>query len=153
VLEHLEDPGAALARISGWLKPGGGLLVGVPNLGSLQALLGGARWYHLDVPRHRVHFTLDGIYRLLASHGFEVSGTHHLLVEHNVFGMWQSLVNHVTSHPSYVYNLLKRNAPLSSPDLAISAVMLPVLAPAALLEAAAALWRRGGTIGVLAQRR
>ncbi len=57
VLEHLEDPRSALERIRGWLAPRGAVLVGVPNLDSLQARLGGARWYHLDVPRHRTHFT------------------------------------------------------------------------------------------------
>ncbi|HVF77939.1 MAG TPA: class I SAM-dependent methyltransferase, partial [Solirubrobacteraceae bacterium] len=50
VLEHLDDPGAALERIASWLRPGGLLVVGVPNLGSVQARAGGARWYHLDVP-------------------------------------------------------------------------------------------------------
>ncbi|MEA2149479.1 MAG: hypothetical protein QOD69_1309, partial [Solirubrobacteraceae bacterium] len=50
VLEHLDAPGPALERVAGWLRPGGLLLVGVPNLGSVQARLGGARWYHLDVP-------------------------------------------------------------------------------------------------------
>ena len=58
VLEHLERPAAALARIHEWLVPGGGLLLGVPNLDSWQARLSGDRWYHLDVPRHRTHFTV-----------------------------------------------------------------------------------------------
>jgi SAM-dependent methyltransferase len=31
VLEHLRDPGAGLARLAGWLKPGGYLYVEVPN--------------------------------------------------------------------------------------------------------------------------
>ena len=66
VLEHLDDPGAALERIHSWLRPRGGLLVGVPNLRSLQARLGGDRWYHLDVPRHRVHFTGGGLRALLS---------------------------------------------------------------------------------------
>ncbi len=61
VLEHLDDPGEALATIAGWLAPGGALLVGVPNLASLQARIGGDRWFHLDVPRHRVHFTPAGL--------------------------------------------------------------------------------------------
>jgi SAM-dependent methyltransferase len=43
VLEHLEDPGEALTRISSWLVPGGGLLLGVPNLASLQARVAGER--------------------------------------------------------------------------------------------------------------
>src|SRR5205085_11467475 len=32
VLEHVADPDAATARIAGWPRPGGPLLVGVPNL-------------------------------------------------------------------------------------------------------------------------
>lgn len=47
VLEHLADPAGAIERIAGWLRPGGGVLVGVPNVGSLQSRVGGDRWYHL----------------------------------------------------------------------------------------------------------
>src|SRR5262249_3174245 len=57
VLEHLSDPGAALERARGWLASRGCLLVGVPNLDSLQADLGRDRWFHLDSQRHLVHFT------------------------------------------------------------------------------------------------
>jgi SAM-dependent methyltransferase len=152
VLEHLEDPGRALSRIHQWLRPGGGLLVGVPNLQSLQARIGGEHWYHLDAPRHRVHFTPRGLERLLDSHGFGVVSTYHRLLEHNPFGMWQSLVSRFTRNPSYVYNLLKRNAPLFSSDLLISAAALPLVPLAALLELGADLTGRGGTIAVLARR-
>lgn len=152
VLEHLEDPGAALARIATWLAPEGVLLVGVPNLSSLQARVGGERWYHLDVPRHRVHFTSAGIDDLLRAQGFVPVRTHHLLAEHNPFGMWQSLVNRFTAHPSYLYNLLKHNAPARSPDLAITVLALPLAPVAAAAELAAGLARRGGTIAVLARR-
>ena len=153
VLEHLEDPAPALARIRTWLAPGGGLLVGVPNLQSLQARLGGERWYHLDVPRHRVHFTPAGLDALLGSHGFEVIGTRHVLLEHNPFGMWQSLVSRFTRNPSYVYNALKRNALLASSDLLVSALALPLAPVAALAELGAGLAGRGGTVAVLARRR
>ncbi|MFL5822014.1 MAG: class I SAM-dependent methyltransferase [Solirubrobacteraceae bacterium] len=152
VLEHVQDPRPALRRIADWLRPGGGLLVGVPNLDSLQARLGGPRWYHLDVPRHRTHFTAKGLCRLLSSEGFSVRHTHHVLLEHNAFGMWQSLVSRFTSHPSYVYNVLKRNAPLRSPDLAISLVGLPLAPLAAGLELLAGLGGHGGTVAVLATR-
>jgi 2-polyprenyl-3-methyl-5-hydroxy-6-metoxy-1,4-benzoquinol methylase len=152
VLEHLEEPGAALERIAGWLAPHGVLLVGVPNLASLQARIGGERWYHLDVPRHRLHFTPAGLSALLRAHGFEVVRTEHVLLEHNPFGMWQSLVNRLTRQPSYLYNLLKRNASWRSPDLAITLAAIPLAPVAALAELAAGLARRGGTIAVLATR-
>ncbi len=152
VLEHLDDPRAALTRVGGWLRPGGALLVGVPNLDSLQARIGGERWYHLDVPRHRVHFTPSGIDRLLLRAGFAPLRTHHLLLEHNPFGMWQSLMNRLTKQPSFLFNMLKRNAPVASPDLAITLAGLPLAPLAALVEAGAAALGRGGTIAVLATR-
>jgi SAM-dependent methyltransferase len=151
VLEHLDDPGDALRRIGGWLRPGGTVLVGVPNLGSWQAGLGGERWYHLDVPRHRVHFTVTGVHALLRRGGFKVLGTHHRLAEHNPFGMWQSGVNRLTDNPSYLYNLLKRNAPVRSPDLLITAAAVPLAPVAALAELAAASAGAGGTLAVLAR--
>ena len=152
VLEHLDDPGAALGRIYDWVAPRGALLVGVPNLASWQAQIGGARWYHLDVPRHRVHFTPSGLSALLSAHGFAPLHTHHLLVEHNPFGMWQSFVNRWTRHPSYLYNLLKRNAPLDWRDAAVTAAAVPAAPLAAALELLAGLRGRGGTVAVLARR-
>jgi SAM-dependent methyltransferase len=152
VLEHLDDPAGALSRIRHWLRPGGSLLVGVPNLASAQSRLGGSRWYHLDVPRHRVHFTPAGIGSLLRASGFEPVRTHHVLAEHNPFGMWQSLINRVTRNPSYLYNLLKRNAPVRSTDLAISVMALPLAPVAAIAEMLAGAAGRGGTIAVLARR-
>jgi SAM-dependent methyltransferase len=152
VLEHLEDPGSAIETIARWLRPGGALLVGVPNLGSLQARIGGERWYHLDVPRHRIHFTTAGITSLLAAHGLTVVHTTHVLAEQNPFGMWQSLVSRVTREPSYLYHLLKRNAPVASRDLPITLLALPLVPVAALLELAAGVAGRGGTIAVLARR-
>jgi 2-polyprenyl-3-methyl-5-hydroxy-6-metoxy-1,4-benzoquinol methylase len=152
VLEHLDDPAGALERISGWLAPGGALLIGVPNLASLQARLGGERWFHLDVPRHRTHFTPRGLEELLARTGFSVVRTHHLLLEHNPFGMWQTLLSRLTANPSYVYNVLKRNAPVRSADLAISLAAVPLVPAAVVLELAAGLARRGGTVAVLARK-
>jgi 2-polyprenyl-3-methyl-5-hydroxy-6-metoxy-1,4-benzoquinol methylase len=152
VLEHLDDPGLALDRIAGWLRPGGTLLVGVPNLDSVQALIGGERWYHLDVPRHRTHFTVTGLQTLLKRHGFAIAATHHVLLEHNPFGFWQSLVNRLTRQPSYLYNLLKRNVPWRTREVAITLAALPLLPLAALAELVGGLLGRGGTVAILAVR-
>ena len=152
VLEHLDDPGAALERIARWLRPGGLLVVGVPNLGSVQARVGGKRWYHLDVPRHRTHFTVGGLHALLRRHGLEPVATHHLLAEHNPFGLWQSLVSRFTRTPSWLYHALKRNAPLRSRDAVVTAVALPLAPVATVAELAFGLARRGGTVAVVARR-
>lgn len=152
VLEHVEEPGAVLRTLHGWLAPGGALLVGVPNLSSWQARLAGPRWYHLDLPRHRTHFTARGLTTLLEASGFAVERTEHVLAEHNPFGMWLAGVSRLTRRPSYLYHLLKRNAPARSPDLAITLAALPLAPLAALLELVAGLARHGGTVAVVARR-
>jgi SAM-dependent methyltransferase len=152
VLEHLDDPSAAIARVAGLVPAGGRLLVGVPNLASIQARIGRDRWFHLDLPRHRTHFTPAGLRTLLERHGFTVEHERHTLLEHNPFGLWQSLVNRFTSTPSWLFNALKRDAPLASTDALITLVLMP-LAPLCLV----AEWffgraGYGGTIAVVARR-
>ena len=152
VLEHVDDPAGALERVRRWLRPGGVVLVGAPNLASLQARLGGGRWFHLDLPRHRTHFTAAGLRTLLARDGLAPARTHHVLLEHNPFGLWQSLVSRVTPTPSWLYLALKRAAPLRAADLVPTALAVPLAPVAALAELAAGLAGRGGTVAVLARR-
>ena len=153
VLEHVEDPAGALRRLHGWLEPGGTLVVGVPNLDSLQARLAGPRWYHLDLPRHRSHFTARGVRTLLERSGFEVVRTEHVLLEHNPFGLWQSLVSRLTPTQSWLYHALKRNAPLRAADALPTLLALPLVPVALLVELLAGLARRGGTVAVVARAR
>lgn len=70
VLEHLPDPRTALAYAGGLLKPGGSLILQVPNAASFQARLFGTRWYGLDVPRHLINFTPQSLVLLLKQAGF-----------------------------------------------------------------------------------
>ena len=153
VLEHVDDPAAALGSVAGWLRPGSGLLIGVPNLASFQAKLGGERWFHLDLARHRTHFTPAGLRALLERTGFAVEAERHVLAEHNPFGLWQTAVNRVTRTPSWLFNALQRNAPLWSRDALVTLLALPLLPVAVVVELAAGLARRGGTIAVVARRR
>lgn len=71
-LEHVDDPVADLRRVHAALRPGGLVLVSVPHFGGWQARRFGGCWYHLDLPRHRVHFTREALARALDAAGFEV---------------------------------------------------------------------------------
>lgn len=52
VFEHLEHPLRVLSAAAANLEPGGVIAIGVPNPQSLGFRLSGARWAHLDAPRH-----------------------------------------------------------------------------------------------------
>jgi SAM-dependent methyltransferase len=71
VIEHLPDPGAALARIAGWLEPGGLLWLALPDAGSPVARALGARWWSV-LPTHVQYFTRGSLEILLSRHGFHV---------------------------------------------------------------------------------
>lgn len=72
VLEHLHRVGETLDRARELLKPGGQLIIAVPNLESDDAGRYGASWIALDAPRHLYHFTPETLRKLLENHGFSV---------------------------------------------------------------------------------
>ena len=75
VLEHLADPVAALRRASGWSKPGGAILVSVPNVAHWRArlTLARGRWPAEDSgtfdSSHLRWFTRASLAALLADAG------------------------------------------------------------------------------------
>lgn len=153
VLEHLEDPLAAIHRIRSWLKPRGALLIGVPNLSSWQARLAGPRWFHLDLPRHRTHFTPEGLALLLAHADFEIERTSHLIFKHNPDGMWFALLSRLGVRPGIPFHALQRNARLTPRESAIIALGVPAIPLAVAAEAMSAVVWRGGTFATIARRR
>lgn len=153
VLEHLEDPAAALRRAAGWLEPSGALVLGVPNLRSLQARIAGEEWFHLDLPRHRTHFTPAGLEQVLSAAGLRVEHVRHLVLEHNIHGMWFALLSRLGMTPGFPFHLLKRNVRARPRDLLLLMAAGPLVLPVAVgLELAAAAARRGGTVAIVASR-
>lgn len=69
-LEHVGDPVRDLRRASAALRPGGRLAVILPNWGSWQRQAFGDRWFPLELPRHRTHFTARGLEAALRAAGF-----------------------------------------------------------------------------------
>ena len=159
VLEHLHDPKAALLEARRILRPGGRLVVAVPNFSSLQARWAGAAWFHLDLPRHLWHFPLAALRRLLGDCGFEVRSEHHFSLRQNPFGWLQSALNRVPGLPrNGLYTILQRRAPEDAPPFsaAIRAwlwLSFLVGTPLGLLATLAeTVLRSGGTVHLVAVR-
>jgi SAM-dependent methyltransferase len=72
VLEHLHDPECYLRSAWNLLRPGGRLIVQVPNASSWQFSVFGERWNGLDVPRHLVNYRERDLVRLVERCGFEI---------------------------------------------------------------------------------
>ena len=70
-LEHVAEPALDLATALELVRPGGLLIVSVPNFGCSQARRFTTDWFHLDLPRHRTHLTPRGLEILLRRSGFE----------------------------------------------------------------------------------
>jgi len=70
VVEHLLDPLPLLARVRGWLAPGGILALAVPDAASWVARLLGRQWFYYVGPFHVHYFTPATIRRALADSGY-----------------------------------------------------------------------------------
>lgn len=90
-LEHSTRPRATLLEARRIVKPGGSLVVQVPNADSYQAAMFGGDWFALDAPRHRYHFTPERLQRLLNETGFQIRRATFFSKQHNAHSLRQSL--------------------------------------------------------------
>lgn len=90
-LEHMNDPLSNLIEARRILKPGGTLIVQVPNAASYQVRLFGGHWFAFDVPRHRYHFTPPALRRALSQAGFEIYRMSFFSENHNAHAFKHSL--------------------------------------------------------------
>lgn len=136
--EHLEDPQAVLAEIGRILKPGGLLVIAVPNNTSWQARVFGSRWFHLDAPRHLHFFGHQGLLRLLRREGYEVLASDTFDPVQNLFGFIQSCLNWLpSSAPNRLYQLMRSGrSPGEILELLLWAMPALLLVPFALVETA-----------------
>ncbi len=153
VLEHLDNPAHTLGRLCQLLRPGGILILEVPNLTSLQSRLTGKRWFHLDIERHLYHFPVGGLKRLLNANGFAVIEESTFSWEQCPFGVLQSFLNCLGLGPDTLYKLLKREI---SPTLPLKLLHYSLAAtlvfPAILFAALESVLRRGGVIRIVARK-
>lgn len=95
-LEHLPNPRAVLQEAARLLRPGGIVVIGLPNFGSYQARHFGADWFGLSLPHHLCHYTRETLTRLLESCGFRVRVMEDRTGTENYHGLKHSLLNRLT---------------------------------------------------------
>ncbi|WP_322793426.1 class I SAM-dependent methyltransferase [Bellilinea sp.] len=123
VLEHLYDPAGSLSEINRILKPGGLLILRVPNFNSLDRIIFQSEWAGWDAPRHLYVFSKKSITAFLERTGFSIlnfntnigSYTTFLLSLRFFLTQKQKLdLNHPSKMISFLYSPLARiiSAPL-----------------------------------------
>lgn len=70
VLEHIGEPIKILEKVKSGLADGGILFLKLPRLDSWEAKFFKKYWHGYDLPRHRFHYSANGIRKLLQSLGF-----------------------------------------------------------------------------------
>jgi SAM-dependent methyltransferase len=159
VLEHLRDPAGELAEMHRLLRPGGRLVVAVPNFSSWQARWAGPAWFHLDLPRHLYHFPVSALRALVVRSGFEITAEHHFSLRQNPFGWIQSALNRRRDLPrNGLYALLYQRSSHAPPPFparvrrALWAGLVLGAAPAFALTLAESAFRSGATIHLVARK-
>jgi SAM-dependent methyltransferase len=127
-LEHLAAPIVTLQQSADLLAPGGAMVVAVPNFASWQARMFGPRWFHLDVPRHRHHFTPAVLAAAFEKVGLKVVRTRFISPEHDPYGWVQSMLNHLGFRQNHLTRLL-----MGMDDEAIGLASVPMLVVGGLL--------------------
>lgn len=161
VLEHLRRPVEVLQRLASHLAPGGLIVISVPNFGSLQRQAFQGGWFHLDPPRHVIHFegpTLDACVRRA---GLVPAAEKRFLPEYGSSGWIQSALNAILPHQNYLYELVKDRgaltgmSPLSSMLHFVGSLVLtpPLLAISLAVEALGSAAGKGGALTVAVRRR
>ena len=147
-LEHIAAGQEILRQAAGLLKPGGRVLIAVPDLGGWQARWCGAAWLHLDVPRHVAHYTERSLAMACEKAGVNVGRHWHQEFEYDLLGWSQSILNALFAEPNVFFHWLTRK-----PIRAAGAVKLLQLGLGAALTAVCVplVWLgarcgRGGTV-------
>ena len=152
VLEHLSDPVAALKRAAALLDDGGRIVVGVPNRASWQAAFGRGAWFHLDVPRHLVHFTPTALAATAAQAGLRVETVGFVSPEHDPYGWVQTILNRWAGNANRLSLLLMGAEAWRMRDLVTLAAVMAIGPVAVALALVSWPCRRGAVMEAILAR-
>jgi SAM-dependent methyltransferase len=161
VFEHLDNPVEVLRQLAGHLTPTGALVISVPNEGSWQRRVFRRSWFHLDPPRHLIHFDLQTLVEVLGRADLQVTANHPFLPEYGTSGWVQSVLNRVLPHRNFLYEVVKDRGALANMPrasflghLAVSLVIgAPIFVLAWPIEWLAARSNAAAALTVVARRR
>lgn len=93
-LEHMDKPLEYIIKAKSLLEPKGFLFIEYPRFDSWERIFSGKFWYHLDLPRHLVHFTEIGLKKLLEKNSFSVKDSHRVTApEYTILGTTVTVLN------------------------------------------------------------
>ena len=159
VLEHVRNPVELLTALNGHLHPGGALVISVPNFASWQSKVFGGSWFHLDPPRHLLHFEAATLTDCLARAGLSPVAETPFLPEYGSSGWIQSALNQFLPHKNYLYEFVKDRGALKRMSAASSAMHFaasaisgaPILGASVPVEALAAQFNKAAALTVAAK--
>lgn len=108
VYEHLHEPRSVALKLYSTLKPGGLLVIAVPNFDSIQARLFRSAWFHLDIPRHLFHYSPSVLERILKETGFKIAEVNFFSAEHNWAGILGSMMELSRPGESLLHKLIRK---------------------------------------------
>ena len=159
VLEHLKNPHEVISECYRLLRKKGVLIISVPDIRSLQFIIGKENWFLLDLPYHLFHFSEAGLSKLLQKNKFKVKRIKRFSLEYTPFGWLQTLLNISGIRFNLLYDLLKTSElkggeikSIKLPGIFGTLLLLPIYFPIALTLSALEplILKSGGSIEVYA---
>jgi len=80
-LEHISNYESVLDNLKSLTSKNAKVLIALPNYLSFDARYYGSGWAAFDVPRHRFHFSPNGLKSVMADFGFKLVNTHPLYLD------------------------------------------------------------------------
>jgi SAM-dependent methyltransferase len=160
VLEHVHKPVELLRDLGKHLADDGVFVISVPNFKSVQSELFKGAWFHLDPPRHLIHFEPETLASTLEKAGLRETQEQPFLPEYGTSGWVQSVLNTVLPHKNFLFELVKDRGALAGMPKASTAAHLgasvlmgaPVFVASLPVEAAVAGQNRAAALTVAARK-
>ena len=160
VLEHVHKPIDLLRSLASHLAEGGVLVISVPNFKSVQSALFKGHWFHLDPPRHVIHFEPETLASTLERAGLREADGEPFLPEYGTSGWVQSCLNGVLPHKNFLFELVKDRGALGAMSSGTTAAYVaasvllgaPIFAASLPIETLAASKNRAASLTVAARR-